>query len=587
MDVSFKLPSVPFRKGRGIKMTKIKLNLTAKILLCVALPILILMIFAVLALRNVGNLMAEQMLEQELTVADNALKQMFDLESTDMFSMEGDDLYLGTLNLTQDNTLIDTFNLNTGIDVAIFYGTTRRATTVKAQDGTRAVGTLLSDEAYQQLKASRFYFSNNVVVEGEPYYAVYQLVADYGTGNEVTFCTGISATQARSIYESQIRSTVIFMVVIAVISLILVVFIIQSIVKSIHASVASLDEVAKGKLNFKVSEKMTSRGDEVGNIARAIDTLMHEFINIVNNLHGSTNNLTGFSQSIRDNFASINEAIGNINNAVEEIAISATSQANTTQDVAEQMKEMGYAVEKSYENIGTLKQITEGMENTNHEVSATLDSLVSISNNTRESIENVQKQTNDTNKSAMEIQNVVNFISNIAGQTNLLSLNASIEAARAGDQGRGFAVVANQVRELAEQSKQSAAQIEVIARKLIENSNSSVEAMSVVMNDIQIQHDKLDQTKDVFDHLKSDISDVTSAVNGISKEIESIDQAKNKVYDNIENLAAISEENAAATEETSATMMHLSGLVNECDSAVGELGEISDSLEGNVKKFVL
>ena len=139
-------------------MKKIKLNLTAKILLCVALPIVILVVFAVLGIRNVGNLMAEQMLEQRLRISDHALKEMFDLTSTDAFYLEGDDLYLGSLNLTEDNTLIDTFNLNTGIDVAIFYGTTRRATTVKAQNGTRAVGTPLSDEAYQQLKVSGFYF---------------------------------------------------------------------------------------------------------------------------------------------------------------------------------------------------------------------------------------------------------------------------------------------------------------------------------------------------------------------------------------------------------------------------------------------
>ena len=127
-------------------MNKIKLNLTAKILLCVALPILILVIFAVLALRNIGNLMAEQMLEQELSVAGDALTQMFNLESTDTFSMAGDDLYLGSLNLTQDNTIIDTFNQKTGIDVAIFYGSTRRATTVM-NGAARAVGTPLSNEA--------------------------------------------------------------------------------------------------------------------------------------------------------------------------------------------------------------------------------------------------------------------------------------------------------------------------------------------------------------------------------------------------------------------------------------------------------
>ena len=199
----------------------------------------------------------------------------------------------------------------------------------------------------------------------------------------------------------------------------------------------------------------------------------------------------------------------------------------------------------------------------------------------------MQRQTNDTNQSAMEIQSVVNLISDIAGQTNLLSLNSSIEAARAGEQGRGFAVVADEVRQLAEQSRQSADQIEEIVRKLIENSNHSVDAMNAVMNEIQVQYDKLNQTQDVFDHLRSEISNVITAVDGISKEIESIDYAKNQVYGDLENLAAISEENAASAEQTSATMAHLSELVNECNSAVGELGEITNSLEGNVKKFTI
>ena len=568
-------------------MSKMKMNLTTKILLCVALPVLVLVLFSVLAIRDIGNTMAEQMLEQRLIISDHALTEMFSLVSTEAFHVEGDDLYLGSLNLTEDNSIIDKYQKDTGIDVAIFYGTTRRATTVRSSDGSRAVGTALPDVAYQQLKATGSYFSNNVIVEGEPYYAMYMLIADNGTGDEVTMCTGISATSARSIYESRLKSTAIFMVVIAVIGLIISTLIAQGIVKSIHASISHLDEVAEGKLNFAVSEKLTARGDEVGNIARAIDSLMSKFIDIVNNLHGSSKTLTDFSDSIKENFSAINEAISDINNAVEEVAISATSQANETQDVAELMKEMGVAVEKSSDNIGTLMKITGEMETTNHEVSETLDSLVSISNNTRESIEKVQRQTNDTNQSAMEIQNVVSFISDIAGQTNLLSLNASIEAARAGDQGRGFAVVADEVRQLAEQSRQSADQIEEIVRKLIENSNSSVDAMNVVMNDIRVQHDKLNQTKDVFGHLKSEISNVTNAVDGISKEIESIDHAKNKVYDSLENLAAISEENAASTQETSATMTHLSELVNQCDNAVGELGGISDSLEGNVKKFTL
>lgn len=531
--------------------------------------------------------MAERMLEQRLKVADQAVAEMFNLLNMNDFHLEGDELYHGSVNLTEDNTVIDAFTDNTGIDVAVFYGTTRRATTVRNEDGTRALWTQMSDATYQQLKTSGYYFSNNVVVGGEPYYAVYMKIADGADGDVVTMCTGISAAAARLIYESTLRSTVIFMICIAIVGFVVALLIVRNIVRTIQKSVSDLNEVAEGKLNFAVSKKMTSRGDEVGNIARAIDSLMNSFIEIVNSLHGSSDTLTDFSESIKDNFAAINESISNINVAMDEIAIGATGQADATQAVTGEMNDMGVAVEKASENIGVLKRSTGEMETSNREVSETLNELVSISTSTRKSIEIVQKQTNDTNQSAMEIQNVVDLISDIAGQTNLLSLNASIEAARAGEQGRGFAVVADEVRKLAEQSRQSAEQIEVIVRELIEKSNHSVEAMDVVMEDIESQNEKLNQTKNVFGHLNTEIINVTNAVDSIAAEIETIDKAKDKVYGNLESLAAISEENAASTQETSATMTQLSELVNECDNAVGKLGGISDALVGNVNKFTL
>ena len=568
-------------------MKKVKLNLATEILFCVMLPTVVLVIFSILSINNVGNLMAERMLEQRLKVADQAVAEMFNLLNMNDFHLEGDELYHGSVNLTEDNTVIDAFTDNTGIDVAVFYGTTRRATTVRNEDGTRALWTQMSDATYQQLKTSGYYFSNNVVVGGEPYYAVYMKIADGADGDVVTMCTGISAAAARLIYESTLRSTVIFMICIAIVGFVVALLIVRNIVRTIQKSVSDLNEVAEGKLNFAVSKKMTSRGDEVGNIARAIDSLMNSFIEIVNSLHGSSDTLTDFSESIKDNFAAINESISNINVAMDEIAIGATGQADATQAVTGEMNDMGVAVEKASENIGVLKRSTGEMETSNREVSETLNELVSISTSTRKSIEIVQKQTNDTNQSAMEIQNVVDLISDIAGQTNLLSLNASIEAARAGEQGRGFAVVADEVRKLAEQSRQSAEQIEVIVRELIEKSNHSVEAMDVVMEDIESQNEKLNQTKNVFGHLNTEIINVTNAVDSIAAEIETIDKAKDKVYGNLESLAAISEENAASTQETSATMTQLSELVNECDNAVGKLGGISDALVGNVNKFTL
>ena len=568
-------------------MKKIKLNLTVEILACVLVAIILLVVFSVMSIRDVGNLMADRLQEDHLTTANYAVADMLNLINTEPFRLEGDELYRGSMNLTSDSSMLDNFSEKSGVEITIFYGDTRRATTIMGSDGNRILGTQMADTLYQQIKADGYYFSENVSVEGEPYYGVYTLMKDYGRGSEVILFTGISVKNTREIYSTRLDTTVIFMIVIAVIFVVLVQFVVRGIVKSIKASVADLNEVADGKLNFNVSDKMTARGDEVGNIARAIDSLMKKFIDIVDNLHVSTDTLTDFTDSIKTNFATINESIANINIAVEEIATGATNQANETQSVAAQMNEMGYAVDKASDSIVTLKQSTEEMEASNLEVSATLEELVRISTHTRESIEDVQKQTDDTNQSVAAIQDAIALISNIAGQTNLLSLNASIEAARAGEQGRGFAVVADEVRKLAEQSGESAEQINSVVKQLIDKSNSSVAAMRAVTEEMQLQYDKLNQTKDVFGNLNAEIQNVTNAVDSIADEIEHINRAKNGVYTNLESLAAISEENAASTQETSATMTQLSEIVSECDDSVGKLGSISDSLEGNVKKFTL
>ncbi len=568
-------------------MKKIKLSLTTKILSCVILPILLLVIFAVISINSVGTLMADRLQEDHLKTSNYAVQQVLDLLSTEPFSLQGDELYRGDLNLTADSGRIDKFQQDSGVEVTIFCGMTRRVTTIVGSDGNRILGTQMSDTVYNAIKDSGYYFSDSVSVEGEPYYGVYRLIEDNGDGNEIILFTGISVKNTHAIYSTRLMSTAVFMVAIAVVCMLLVLLIVRNIVKSIRSSVSNLNEVAEGRLNFAVSQRMTERGDEVGNIARSIDSLMNKFIEIVHNLHVSSDTLTEFTENIQQNFSAINESISNINVAVEEIATGATSQANETQAVSGQMNDMGIAVEKASQDIMGLMRTAEGMERSNREVSETLEELVTISTSTRDSIEGVQRQTNETNQSAMEIQNAVALISDIAGQTNLLSLNASIEAARAGEQGRGFAVVADEVRKLAEQSGQSAQQIEVIVQQLIAKSNSSVEAMNAVMEEMQNQYNKLNQTRDVFGHLNSEISNVTAAVDSIASEIENINHAKDEVYGNLESLAAISQENAASTEETSATMTQLSELVNDCDNAVGKLTDISDSLEGNVKKFTL
>ena len=213
--------------------------------------------------------------------------------------------------------------------------------------------------------------------------------------------------------------------------------------------------------------------------------------------------------------------------------------------------------------------------------------MIDISARTSDSVHEVQKQTNLTNESVQEIRSATDIIAGIANQTNLLSLNASIEAARAGEMGRGFAVVAEEIRGLADQSKESADQIRSIVETLITNSNHSVEIMNGVVGEIGQQNEKLGVTRDAFENLNAEIQHVVEAINVISKQLDNIEKYKNGVVESVDGLNEVSQNNAASTEETAATMDQLAQIVEECRQATGRLVNISEELSENAKKFKL
>lgn len=214
-----------------------------------------------------------------------------------------------------------------------------------------------------------------------------------------------------------------------------------------------------------------------------------------------------------------------------------------------------------------------------------LVSLVEMNNKTSDTIGVVTEQTDRTNESAQNISNAVTVIQDIAAQTNLLSLNASIEAARAGESGRGFAVVAEQIRKLAEDSAESATEIENIVRELMGNSKDSVEKMQELSRDSSVQADKLNRTKESFYELKKEINEVSSASKEIFDQTVVIEELKKGVNDVIEQLASVAQENAASTEETSASMQSLANNVDLCKEESAILNDLSKNINEQTSRF--
>jgi methyl-accepting chemotaxis protein len=214
-----------------------------------------------------------------------------------------------------------------------------------------------------------------------------------------------------------------------------------------------------------------------------------------------------------------------------------------------------------------------------------LDKLIRQSNEVTRSVKDIGDTINSTNESAKTISEFTQAITDIATQTNLLSLNASIEAARAGDAGRGFAVVADEIRQLADQSSNSADKIKGIVEKLLADSASSVSVLEKLNESFGIQEEQLDMTRTNMETMSGNVANVKSTSEHISDRIQSLNDAKNGLMEIISDLSAISEENAASTEETNASMEELNATFTMISESANRLQTLASELEDTVSYF--
>lgn len=354
---------------------------------------------------------------------------------------------------------------------------------------------------------------------------------------------------------------------------------------SIDRIIMTLDRAGNGDLTAELGKQDLERKDEIAVLASHANNVIGKLKDVIGQV-GNT------SDVIEESTARLDKMAEQTSNASEDVARSmgdmangATAQASETQAVSAAINRIGDGIEETGTAVAKLIANADQMKAAGQEGVDSVGELKTISEKVKAQIAVIYEQTNTTNESAQEIHKATELISSIANETNLLALNASIEAARAGESGRGFAVVAEQIKNLAEQSNQSAKTIEEIINNLLVDTEQAVKTMNTVDAIIGFQADKVEMTKRIFDKVNNGLLVTIEGVESIAQSTKTLDEAKGQVMASVESLSAIAEQNAASTEETAASAEELAATIGEIKTATSRLNQVADDLTNQTNRF--
>ena len=508
----------------------------------------------------------------------------------DFTVLESGNIIKGTTVISGNYDLYDQIKQYSDTDTALYINGKLVVTSLTDQNGTHLTD-FTPDDAIQQevLKDGETYFSQNIQINGETYYGFFMPVKNQdGTTAGMIF----AGKEAASV-SMQLRAAAIEMMSISLILIIFAVvitgFIAARIASALKRTSHILSKVSDGDLRPDESgtKAIRERSDEIGTMTKQIKELRASLQQIIGNLHTTSEKLTQSASDMEQSAKTTENTSEDMRTAVEEISSGASSQAEETSNAMNSIEQMGGLIEEMVSDIEKLAEQSKNIDQTSQNVNGIVQELTEYTNRTTEVISEISHQTEMTNSSAHEIQSAVEIIQSIAEETNLLSLNASIEAARAGENGRGFAVVAAQIQKLAEQSNQSAQQIEKVIADLLSDSENSVQTMREVVEMVDSQDSKLKETAQGFIDVNNQIRQSQDSIANIREKSQIIDHSRNDIMEVVTNLSAISEENASVAQETASAGENLSSVVESMTREAVLLKQLSEELEQQIDSFIL
>ena len=526
-------------------------------------PVLVLgLITIVLMLTMVKDSMMDEV-QEALKGTAAATLAAYDQNTGDYIESSNGDIWKGSYNISKSESLVDRIKENSGMDVTFFYGDRRIMTSALDDNGERILNSPAGERIVEKvLNGGEEYFSKAVSLEGELNYGYYMPVYQNGTTDQIIgmVFVGTNKKLKDAVVNKILGSIILAVCIVMLICIVVGAKLSTSMTKNIKVSIGVVSKVADGDLNVWVDDKLLKRKDEIGELSKVTITLRDTLKNIIQGISTNAKSLLEASEMLGTAADKTNGTMSGVREAVNQIVENSTEQAQNSQNTSDHMKIMGEKITETVSEVELLDHNAVSMQESSTKASDTLTRLREINEDVERIISEVQEQTNRTNDSVQRIYEATTFIASIAEETNLLSLNASIEAARAGENGKGFAVVATQIGKLAQTSAESVHTIEGLIQQINGYVADCVTQANVSVGNIGESSQLITVALETFDSIFNNIA----AANEL---VESMVAKVSKVDDVATNVAAISEEQAASSQEILATS----------DTMVSQAQEITQS----------
>jgi methyl-accepting chemotaxis protein len=345
-----------------------------------------------------------------------------------------------------------------------------------------------------------------------------------------------------------------------------------------------IEDVANGNIEADFSVVKESN-DEIGLIIEKMKELTQSLGSIVGKIRNSSDTMSSNSYELNDTSSQTLAANNEISKAVEDVAEGSTGMAASISKINENLLEMSNETKDINASVDEIKNQTTAVQDSSKIMNDKIKSMQDSSHKMDEGISAISKRIETVNTTVDKVSNIVSVIEEISSETNLLSLNASIEAARAGDAGKGFAVVAQEIRVLSDNTNTELENIKQIISSLVEECRYCVQASGTIVEDNAKQKEEIKAVLDEFGSLDEQIQKTAEKADEIEELVTAMIELNDDITKSSNSLTDVSAANAAATEEMNANIEELNAMMHGVSEMAGHMNDESDGLKKALSFF--